>query len=198
MRSSYRFSLIAGSLLAAAVLLPSLDVFFDPAAGALLDEQTVSRDDGERAGGHVRPPSTRLGSSTKPPIPRGSTNFVHQSDPLRAASAAAAGPEFEVEKSLYWLGVFETPEQPLVSVAGLDFAAPRDLTLWKVDEVKGHATPVTRIRSRVGRPFLAEHLLLSARGARLVVSPRGFDPFGPLASKALDVPPLNVVNMELP
>lgn len=87
-----------------------------------------------------------------------------------------------------WIGIFEAPGQPLVSAGGLDLSAPRDLTLWKLDEAREHATSVTHLRSEVGRPFLAENLLLSAYGARLVAAPSGSDPFGPEASTIIEVP----------
>ena len=97
-----------------------------------------------------------------------------------AADSGALGVE--------WIGVFAAADEPLVTVAGIDFAAPRRLVLWKIDTLRGHATPVTRLQSAAGRPFVAEHLLLSARGSRLVVAPDGSDPFGSRASTVLEVP----------
>lgn len=200
MRSSYRLFLIAASLLAGAAVAPSRDIFFAPSPRGEASGKTLPGDARESADAHDEFVQAEFRRLAEPRILRGDRAFGSRPEQDRAVGrgAPAVAPGVEGESGLHWIGVFETPAQPLVAVGALDLAAPRDLTLWKLDELRGHATAVTHLHSEVGRPFLAEHLLLSARGARLVVAPRGANPFGPLASTALELPARNFARRNSP
>ncbi len=198
MRRSYRLSLIAASLLAGAAVAPSRDVFFAPAPLEQASRKAQPLEALEPAGVHHEFGWAGFRRLAESRVQQRDAVFRRGPERDRGLSrdAAAGVPGVEVETGLHWIGVFETPAQPLVAVGGLDLAAPRNLTLWKLDEFRRHATAVTHLQSEVGRPFLAEHLLLSARGARLVVAPHGAQPFGPWASTVLEVPARNVSRTE--
>jgi hypothetical protein len=198
MRRSYRFALIAGAVAIAAAVTPRSEVASPGTRGALEGREPARRESLQglavpAEGAQARPFARPTGRSR----PReGSGGPSREEDrPARGPAVVSAA---EGEVGLHWIGLFEAAEQPLLSVAGIDFRAPRDLTLWKLDEFRRQATPVTKLRSQVGRPFLAEHLLLSARGARLVLAPHGADPFGLQASTILEVPPQTAARRRSP
>ncbi len=199
MRSSHRLALIAAVALAGAAAAPGRDVVVDAPAA---EEPSVEARPGDapvrfgERGGSARAGSPWVaGGGGK----RREASFrVRSLAPTGTRLAETRSPDTGVEGGVHWIGVFEAPGEPLFAAGGIDLSAPRELTLWKLDELRRHATPVTHLRSEVGRPFLAEHLLLSARGARLVAAPRGSDPFGPLASTILEVPPRDASRRESP
>lgn len=194
MRRSYRLALILAVLLACAATAPSRGPSFarslSELAPAVVGSPAFEPPLGRAADGDASPRGPLLAAS--PGLPRAPS--VRLSSASAGGRAAVSGPSSSSLATdadavgLHWVGVFAAADEALVSVAGIDFAGPRSLVLWKLDPLRGHATPVTRLQSEVGRPFLAEHLLLSARGARLVLAPSGSDPFGPRSSTILEVP----------
>lgn len=209
MRRSHRLALTTALALAGLVSGPGRDVSSPPAPQEQARVPAASAQGPDRARARVVPSSSaaalaaRTAGDAGAPRARASLRVVAdprppEAPPSGAAAPEAAGPEAAGNGGLHWIGVFDSPDQPLVAAAGMDLSAPRELTLWKLDALRRTATPVTRMRSEIGRPFVAEHLLLSVRGARLVAAPRGADPFGPHASQVIEVPPRDVTREKSP
>ncbi len=108
-------------------------------------------------------------------------------DPERGGAAAASGREALPPPPVFHL--YKRPGDPAVAIVGFDPAAPRILVLWRLDPAARVAAPVARMRSEASGAFAVDRLLLSVRGARLVVTGAAGDPFGPEASPAVYYPP---------
>lgn len=91
-----------------------------------------------------------------------------------AAAPAGTGTRAAAEAPPVAL-LFARPDEPGVSVVGLDPGAPRLLDVWQLAPDRP-ARRLGRARSEPDGRFVAEGLLASVRGGDLVVTPAGSDP----------------------
>jgi hypothetical protein len=94
---------------------------------------------------------------------------------LALPESPATDPAQPSSSRIQIVSAFATSRDAGVDVVGFDPGAPRDIELWQVDEHLGVVSRVARTRSRPDGGFVAEHLLISQRGVRLVATPVGGD-----------------------
>lgn len=163
-------------------------------AGDALGRPTPATRPGRLEPGSAREPtaaaSARPAARTRSAI-AGAPATGRPSRPFEDAGAAEGQPRRSPSGAGgLWLVRTERPfGGPAVRAVGFDLAAPRALTLWRVDPTSGRAAALAHVRSQPGGGFAFDGLLVSDVGARLVVTERGGDPRGVAAARVLDVAP---------